>query len=273
VAGLALLVPTYLVFAGEDANYRSGRLNEVWATFFFGLLALSAWLAGLAVRHVRQTRLAAARALEHEQERRRAVLEERARIARELHDIVTHQLSVVVLQASGARARGGDDVLESTMAKIETSGRNALAEMRRMLGVLRASADDASLAPPPGLDDIPALVAGVRDAGLPVDLHMDRTTGVPTSVGLSAYRIVQESLTNTIKHAAASRADVVIRQTSSALEVEVHDDSSTPPGAVTPGHGLTGMRERATMLGGDLIAGWDRSGFLVRAVLPLAVAP
>jgi len=273
--GLAVLVAAYGVYAWEDPNTRSGRVSEEWATAFFFVMALGCWLAGLVTHDRRSTAVATARAAALEQQREQLLAEERSRIARELHDIVSHNLSVVVLQATGARARAesdGGDVSES-LEKIESSGRTALVEMRRMLGVLRADADHPALTPQPGLGDIASLVEGVRRAGLDVDLETSGDLiGVPPAVALSAYRIVQESLTNTMRHAAATRADVAVRRDGAALVVEVHDYSPLPPGAVTPGHGLTGMRERASLLGGDFVAGWDATGFLVRARLPIASA-
>lgn len=272
--GLAVLATAYGVFAWEDPNTRSGRASEEWATALFGVMALACWLAGLVTHDRRASTAAATRAAALEQERDQLLAEERSRIARELHDIVTHNLSVVVLQASGARASAeaasGVDV-SATLEKIETSGRTALVEMRRMLGVLRADQDDPSLAPQPGLNDIASLVESVRRAGLDVRLETSGALdGVPPAVALSAYRIVQESLTNTMRHAQATHADVQLRRDSTALVVEVRDESALAPGAVTPGHGLTGMRERAFLLGGDFLAGWDAKGFLVRARLPFA---
>jgi len=269
--GLAVLAVAYGVFAWEDPNTRSGRASEEWATALFGVMSLACWLAGLVTHDRRTSTAAAARAAALEQQRDRLLAEERSRIARELHDIVTHNLSVVVLQASGALASAEAADVSATLEKIESSGRTALVEMRRMLGVLRADPGDPSLAPQPGLDDIAALVESVRRAGLDVGLQTNGDLdGVPPAVALSAYRIVQESLTNTMRHAQATHADVQLRRDSNALVVEVRDKSALPPGRVTPGHGLTGMRERASLLGGDFLAGWDAHGFVVRARLPFA---
>jgi len=271
--GLAVLAVTYGVFAWEDPNTRSGRSSEEWATALFGVLAFAAWLAGLVTHDRRASAAAAARAAALERERDQLLAEERSRIARELHDIVTHNLSVVVLQASGARASaeatGGLDV-SATLEKIESSGRTALVEMRRMLGVLRADPGDPALAPQPGLDSVASLVESVRRTGLDVALETSGDLdGIAPAVALSAYRIVQESLTNTMRHAEATRAAVQLCREADALVVEVRDESSLPPGPVTPGHGLTGMRERTALLGGDFLAGWDARGFVVRARLPV----
>jgi signal transduction histidine kinase len=273
LTGLGVLAVTYGVFTWQDPNSLSGRTSDEWATAFFGVLSLAAWLAGLVTHDRRASAAVAAHTATLEQEREQLLTDERSRIARELHDIVSHNLSVVVLQASGARARvdatGGD--VDATLEKIESSGRTALVEMRRMLGVLRADDGDPSLAPQPGLGDIASLVESVRRTGLPVALEtIGGLGGVPPAVGLSAYRIVQESLTNTMRHAEATRADVAVRRDERGLVVEVRDESPLPPGPVTPGHGLTGMRERTGLLGGDFLAGWDANGFVVRARLPIA---
>jgi signal transduction histidine kinase len=276
LVGLAVFLVTYAVYAWEDPNTRSGRTSDEWATAFFGALTVASWLAGLVTYDRRTAAAAAARAVALERDREQVLTEERSRIARELHDIVSHNLSVVVLQASGARARSdadSDDV-SATLEKIETSGRTALVEMRRMLGVLRAGTDGPELAPQPGLGDIADLVESVRRSGLDVALETNGDlAGVPSAVELSAYRIVQESLTNTMRHAEATRADVAVRRDDGALVVEVHDESALPPRPVTAGHGLTGMRERAALLGGDFLAGWDARGFVVRVRLPIAAVP
>ena len=142
-----------------------------------------------------------------------------------------------------------------------------------MLGVLRADDGDPALTPQPGLGDIASLVDSVRRTGLDVALETSGDlAGVPPAVSLSAYRIVQESLTNTMRHAEATRAGVHVRRDDDGLVVEVRDESPLPPSPVTPGHGLTGMRERTSLLGGDFLAGWDPHGFVVRARLPIAPA-
>jgi len=206
------------------------------------------------------------------------VTAERARIARELHDIVAHHLSVVVLQAAGARASGqhADRALE----KIEHSGRQALTEMRRLLGMLHAPDEEAELTPQPSLGELPALAESVRAAGLPVRLVVDGAgAAVPAAVGVSAYRIVQEALTNVLKHAGAARAVVSIGYLDDAVTIEVTDDGTGPlapagPGlaaSAADGRGLAGMRERAALFGGELRAGPEPGGgFTVRARLPVA---
>jgi signal transduction histidine kinase len=204
---------------------------------------------------------------------REAVVEERARIARELHDAIAHNVSMMVVQAGAERrvlepsSGSTRDVLET----IEKIGRGALTEMRRMVGMLRSDASDP-LAPQPSLDDLATLVAQVRDAGLPVDLRVDgERRSLPVGIELSAYRIVQEALTNALKHAGGAHAIVNVRYGAESLELEIIDDG---PGASAPvssgGHGLVGMRERVALYGGRLDAGRRPSGgFAVRVLLPI----
>ena len=201
-----------------------------------------------------------------------AAAAERARIARELHDIVAHHLSVVVLQAAGARASG--KAAEAALEKIEHSGRQALAETRRLLGVLRDTDEETGLAPQPGISGLDALAGTVRAAGLPVNLVIDGDhTALPAAVDVSVYRIVQEALTNILKHAGGACADVTIGCADEAVTIEITDDGTGEPGNRAPagGHGLAGMRGRAAIFGGELHAGpRPGGGFAVRARLPLA---
>jgi signal transduction histidine kinase len=278
VIGLAIVLAGFAVYAVENDDITSGRAGDLWSGAFFLILALGAWLAGLVMRGRHETAGLTAQAAEFEREARIATAEERSRVARELHDIVSHNLSVVVVQAAGARAQAdGHDGDSSALEKIERSGREALVEMRRLLGVLREdNGAEAGLAPQPGLGQLEALAAGVRGAGVAVDLQVDSDCGeLPPAVDLSAYRIVQEALTNTIKHGGRdASARVVIHREPGSLRVEVSDDGGRrpPAGVVTPagGHGLVGMRERVALFGGDLHAGpQPGGGFLVSARLPL----
>ena len=248
--------------------------DVVWA---FGFVVLG-WLFGLAVRGRHRTiqsleqeteRLEAAR----EHEARAAVAAERARIARELHDVVAHAVSVVVVQAqAGQRLVGVDDGrVRQSLEAIEDTARTALNEMRRLLEMLRES-EDPPLAPQPGLAAVDTLVAQVREAGLPVSVEVDGDP-VPLSPGaeLSAYRIVQEGLTNALKHARASRVSVRILFRGDRVEIEVEDDGvAGAPARDGGGHGLLGMRERVALYGGDLESGrMPGGGWLLRARLPL----
>jgi signal transduction histidine kinase len=266
--GVAFLLAGYVVYCSEDRNVRYGGVGERWAAAFFGALFVTSWCLGLFVRARRTSREERERALEVEREAGLAVAEERARVARELHDIVSHNLSVVVLQAAGARARGGGEV-DATLEKIEASGRDALVEMRRMLGVLRTEEGGPALSPQPGLADLEVLVGNVRTAGLNVRLDVELGgLPVPPAVALSAYRIVQESLTNTLKHAGASSATVHLRRDVDVLVVDVIDDGRSAHVTSAGGHGLIGMRERAAIHGGSLEAATlPDGGFRVHAVL------
>ncbi|HYZ29551.1 MAG TPA: histidine kinase [Thermoleophilaceae bacterium] len=279
--GLAIVLTAFAVYALENDDITSGRAGDVWAGAFFLILAVGAWLAGVVVRGRGETAALTARAAALEREAEIASAEERSRVARDLHDIVSHNLSVVVVQAAGARARAETrEVDPGTLEKIERSGREALVEMRRLLGVMREDhgADKAALQPNPGLGELPALADRVRGAGVAVDLRVETgSNGVPPAIDLSAYRIVQEALTNTLKHAGVdARARVVVKREGEALLVEVADDGGVGTGDAMPdggGHGLVGMHERALLLGGQLEAGpRPGGGFIVTARLPLTAA-
>jgi signal transduction histidine kinase len=207
----------------------------------------------------------------------RAVLEERTRIARELHDVVAHHMSLVAVRAETAPYRLVDlpDPVRAEFASLSEVAREALADMRRLLGVLR---DDqpAALTPQPRLEDVPALVDAARQAGVSVELSVPATLGqVPDAVGVCAYRIVQESLSNASQHAPGTPVTVLVERDTAALVLQVANGPGVPSGpdedARGPGHGLAGMRERVAMLGGSLSAGPAPDGrFVVSAVLPLA---
>jgi signal transduction histidine kinase len=230
----------------------------------------------LLIRRVLGDRERRARVAERERDvaAREAVVEERARIARELHDVIAHHVSMIVMQA-GAERRVLDGANASTREVLETVeqiGRGALTEMRRLLGMLRGDANEP-LTPQPGLDDVPTLVGQLREAGLPVELHVDgERRELPVGIELSAYRIVQEALTNALKHAGEARATVHVRYGSDSLELEIADDGA---GGITRasggGHGLVGMRERVALYGGRLDASRRaEGGFVVRVKLPIA---
>ena len=212
---------------------------------------------------------------ERDQSAHRAAAAERARIARELHDVVAHGMSVMVVQAGAARLIVRDDPERATEAlrSIEVTGRDALAELRRLLGVLRRDErEDLALAPQPGLAELPALVRRFTDAGLAVDLVVEADgRGLPPGADLSAYRIIQEALTNTLKHAAATRARVAVRSDADGVEVEVTDDGRGHTSVADgEGSGLIGMRERVSFFGGDFRAGpRPGGGFAVWARFPL----
>lgn len=279
VLGLALTLAGFGVYAAENADITSGRAGDVWAGAFFLILAVGSWLVGAFMHARREHASLEAHASMLEREARLATTEERARIARELHDIVSHNLSVVVVQAAGARAQAGEDAPEtSTLDKIERSGREALVEMRRLLGVLRRDEgrDEASLAPAPGIGELPRLADRLRAAGLDVEVKIaGDCAALPPALDLSAYRIVQEALTNTLKHAGPeARVSVQVAGTPDAITIEAVDDGAgRPPGNPSSpdgGHGLIGMRERAAVFGGEVRAGArPGGGFSVHARLPI----
>jgi len=274
VTGLILTAPVIAVIGhrGELAlTFSQGEQGGHAGVTLAALQLLAFWLAGVFVHAHRQAVSMAAHSAALRRQTEQATAAERARIARELHDIVAHHLSVIVLQAAGARASG--QPAGTTLEKIENSARQALAETRRLLGVLRDPDEEAGLAPQPGIGDLDALAASVQAAGLPVNLVIDGDrAAVPAAVDVSAYRIVQEALTNVLKHAGPARADVTIGCARDTVTIEITDNGIGEPGPLTPadGHGLAGMRERAAVFGGELAAGPRAGGgFAVRARLPL----
>jgi len=232
-----------------------------------------AWAAGFALRErAEQAEAAEERATNAELTARIAVAEERGRIARELHDIVAHAVSVMVLQVGVVRRRlavpsEDHDLLNG----VELAGRNALAEMRRLLAAMRREGEEAELVPQPGLDRLDSLLDEVGRAGLPVELHVDgRPVSLPRGIDLSAYRIIQEGLTNALKHAHASDADVTVRYRPDELEIEVRDNGEGSATTDGLGHGLIGVRERVTVYGGKMTAGTAvDGGFVLNTRLPL----
>jgi signal transduction histidine kinase len=243
-----------------------------------GLIFAGAWFVGTDMRRRRREvdllRERTARLeLEREAEARAAVAEERGRIARELHDVVAHSVSVMVVQAqAGPRLLDQPEQAAGAFRSIEASGREALVELRRLLGILRRGDEQLAIGPQPGLGSLPSLVEQVRGAGLPVDLRIEgEQVPLPAGVDLSAYRIVQEALTNALKHAGVAEAEVVLRYSPSALELEVSDNGAgAVPGPNGAGHGLIGMRERVALYGGELEAGAQAGGgYAVRTRLPL----
>ncbi len=236
-----------------------------------------AWVVGRLVREREQRAVAleehAAR-LEREQADRRvaALAAERARIARELHDIVSHSISVIAVQTQAVRRRlgPGQEREEEELRAVETTARQAMAEMRRLFGVLRSDTERPPLAPQPGLDQLPRLLERTRAAGLPVELRVDgERTPLPPGVDLAAYRILQEALTNALKHAGQANVTVALRYGARDLEVSI-DDDGRGPAANGGGQGLVGMRERVALYGGSFDASpRPGGGFRVRATLPL----
>jgi signal transduction histidine kinase len=205
----------------------------------------------------------------HRQEREQAAEMERLRIARELHDVVAHNVSVMAIQAGAARVAGNSG--EQTLKDIEQGARDTLAELNRLLGVLRKSPDAPALAPQPTLADVDALLKPARDAGLEATLKISgEQRALPTALDLSAYRIVQEALTNVLKHAGASRVEVTVDYRPDAVVLNISDNGSGATSTASTGHGLVGMRERVEIFGGDLTTGSSSlGGFTVCATLPV----
>jgi signal transduction histidine kinase len=255
-------------------------LNEAYLAILLATIVIAyGYLLG--TRRRLQRELVQGREREQQQQARSALLEERARIARELHDVVAHHMSVIAVRAETApfRIPGLSEAVKDDMAETGAIARQALTEMRRLLGVLRGADVGAERAPQPGMDRLEGLVAAVRGAGLAVDLHItDGQRPLPAGVELSAYRILQEALSNTLRHAPGARATVEVGYEPDRLRLRIHNDppplSAERPPPAPPGHGIVGMRERAAMLGGTLAAGpTSDGGYLVEAVLPLETDP
>jgi signal transduction histidine kinase len=300
IAGFGLIVAMYSVAAYEVGARREFFLIVAGLGFGAGfvvfavtgnprsfaitvpsLFFVAAWLIGdylrtrrayIAQLEERTSRLER----ERDQDRRLAADEERTRIARELHDVVAHDVSVIAIQAGAARAVQGTkpEAAAQALGLIETTARETLIELNRLLGVLRSgNGATPDRNPQPGIGQLAGLVEGLRAAGLEVDARVDgKPRPLPPAVDLSAYRILQEATTNVLKHARARRVDIRVHYTETMLALDVRDDG---PGdgtdaATSSGHGLIGMRERVALFGGKLVAGRNRAGgFSVHARLPL----
>ncbi len=273
----ALWAPAIVLVAAAFAVFVLGQDGADLA--FVVVLYIGPWVFGQLLRsrgHRVDELEAHAERLEREREQREAeaVEAERARIARELHDVISHSISVIAVQSQAIRRRlsAEQEAEASDLALVETTARQAMVEMRRLLGVLRSDGERAPLAPHPGLAQLPRLAEQVRAAGLPVDLRMNGDVpALPPGVDLVAYRIVQEALTNALKHARASEAIVDVGYTDHTLALSVSDDGSGGSPHLNGGHGLVGMRERVALYGGTLQVDprSDRGGFRVRATLPV----
>ncbi len=304
--GLAVAAACMLFF-----DLRVAELQDVGEIVFHWLAIMLAWLIGLLVRgSERRAAASRVRAIEVEAESRTRVLtaiaDERARIARELHDIVAHAVTVMIVQAGAAEQVVADDPdhVREALATIRSTGADALAEMRRLVAMLRENEDNASadfvtggaaaggarekLRPQPGLGEVAALVEDARGAGLDVRLTIEgEIVNLPAGVDLAAYRIVQEALTNVRRHASATRVDVRVHRSEDAVRVTVADDgnggdanggdanggdANGGENQRAGGHGLIGMRERVALYGGELQAAGTAAGFTVHATLPVGVS-
>jgi signal transduction histidine kinase len=269
--GIALGAASFVVH--NDPKQGFGDIAWIGVTFSV------AWLAGLAIGSQLKTAASAVERAEmlelgREAESRAAVAEERARIARELHDIVGHSVSVMTVQASAVRRLLREDQKREREALItvEETGRAALAEMRRLVGVLRRQEDAPALVPQPSLEHVEKLVEQTREAGLPTRLTIEGDASpLPAGIDLTAYRLVQEGLTNALKHSRATQAEVHVRYADGTVELVVRDDGNGNGKGDGGGHGLVGMRERVAVVGGDLAAGpRPDGGYELRARLPVA---
>jgi signal transduction histidine kinase len=230
-----------------------------------GALTLIAWVVG---DYVRSRRVFFGELVaRHQKEREDAAEAERLRIARELHDVVAHNVSVMAIQAGAARVSGTSS--EEALLSIERGARDTLAELNKLLGVLRKSEGAPQLAPQPTLDEIDALLKPARDAGLEATLKITgEKRPLPAALDLSAYRIVQEAITNVLKHANASRVEVLIEYLHEGIALTISDNGSGPSDAPSTGHGLIGMRERVALFGGKMGTGSSPlGGFTVHARL------
>lgn len=276
VVGLLGVVALSALHDTHDPALSLSDDTEVWSYLMWTCVLILFLVAGVLVRTARHVREQRRLAEEAERARSEAVISERAKIARELHDVVTHNVNVVVMQAMAASG-----ILETDPARvrepleaIENSGREALAEMRRMLGVLRDE-DELLLAPQPGVSDIARLAESLQHAGQPVSCHVDDTAcDLPDGMGMVLFRIAQEALTNAMKHAQGAAATVAVRRTPTDVQLEILSGAGT--GEVEPTgahHGLIGMAERAALFGGSVEAGPTLGGgFRVFATLPTAPA-
>jgi signal transduction histidine kinase len=271
----ALLVLAEIPLAAIEPGQPVGFADIAFFTMFFG----GPFVAGRVIRYRRERETALvghAETLERERDEkaRRAVADERTRIARELHDVVAHAISIIVLQARGGRKLLDEEPAETRKAldAIEHAGEQALAEMRRLLGMLRESDEALVLAPQPSLRRLDELAASLTRSGLPVEVTVEGDpVELPPGIDVSAFRIVQEALTNALKHAGPARAHVFVRYQPGELELEIVDDGPGSGEGGGSGHGLIGIQERVGVYGGELQSGArPEGGYAVRARLPLA---
>lgn len=263
-------LPLFVAAVNHGQDPGNAYTSYVWL--------IAAWAVGRSVRswrHQSEALAAANRELaaQRHQREQAAIAVERGRIARDLHDVIAHNVAMMAVQAGAAeRVLDGDQPqVRNALQVIATTGRETIDEMRSVLGMLRPDEDPATLRPQPGLDDLTKLTAAMSDTGLQVTLNIEgRVHPLPQVVDLSAYRIIQEALTNALKHAGPTRADVTLTYDSDGVDIKVRDFGTNVTHGHGTGNGLVGMRERVAMLGGELTAAPTRSGFAVHARLPAA---
>lgn len=271
VAGLV-----FMEAIGVWANVRFSEApaDYVWVAAFIAVAWATGFILSRRSAHARELQERALR-LEREQleAAERAVAGERQRIARELHDVIAHSVSVMTVQAGAVRRLllPEQERERQALESVEATGREALTEMRRLVGLLREKGTMPEFAPQPGMGTIEALLDGVRAAGLPVELEVEgESRELPAGVDLAAYRVVQEALTNALKYAGPAHAWVAVHWRPDALELEIANDGRSDAAGNGSGHGLTGMRERVSLYGGAIESGpRDGGGYVVRARLPL----
>jgi signal transduction histidine kinase len=271
VAGASMALAVAVSAFTEDPGSSWHRPGDL---MYFLMLFGTPLVAGAAIHRFRaRTREAVDRAVEAERARSEAAAVERQRVARELHDVVGHAISVIVLQARGGRRMLGSEPVQAREAldAIERTAGEALTDVRRLVGMLHAPDAGGPLAPQPSLAHLDRLLDNVRAAGLPVDLEIEgAAVALPPGVDLSLYRIVQEALTNALRHAGPASAHVILRYAEATVAVEIRDDGTGGRRTAGGGHGLAGIRERVSLLGGTVEAGGDPGGgFVLRAALPL----
>ncbi len=271
--GFALTIALGAAVSFKGSSLLAGLFSVVAFVWMPWLVGRSRRLSGARERAAQE--LAERLDADRELHVRAAALSERMRLAREIHDVITHSVSVMVIQAAGARTVMDREPAraEASLRSVERAGREALAEMRRLLGVLGNSEDLRALAPQPGLDDLPELVSSTRTAGLDTSIRVEgEPVAVSQGLSLCVYRVVQEALTNALKHAGPTRAEVNVRWGEDALVLEVTDAGGRRPEPVasSSGHGIAGMCERAALHGGTVHAGpAPGGGFIVQARIPL----
>ena len=272
IAGAAIGFASIAVVAELDV--RVGLENAVWGIILGSVVCLIAYALQRRAKRAAELEERASRLERELKERAHAeVLAERTRIARDLHDLVAHSVSLMTVQAGAARLLLPSDPARAreSLRSVEETGREALADLRRLFGIVRGEEGDAALAPQPGLARLDALLEQSRKAGLPVEVAIEgKRRMLPPGVDLTAYRIVQESLTNALKHAGPACAQVTIRYGREVLDLEITDDGRRTRNGEGTGHGLVGMRERVALYGGEFEAGpRRRDGYAVRARLPI----